>query len=485
MKVKVAFAAIAAVVLLTAAMTVPHWLQSPSAAEIPEKKEDEPEKTDDKTVTLDEQKLGSLELRIEPAGIHPLQTVHVVPGRLRYDETRHIDIRAAASGILIQVRVTPGDHVTKDQLLGVVSSPEIGNARVEVHHGHHTLELAVKKGDWQREIGANTAALIDGLKSRAPAADLEKRFQGKTLGKSREVLFSAYARFLLADELWKRSSKAGAGVLPEATLAERQAERRSAEASLEGACEQSSFDSARQIRLAEIEVGDAVRELNIAEERLTTLLGYSPDNVPIEATEGSVLSRVEIKAPFAGTIEERHFAKSERVKTSDTIFVLADTSVLWVSADLREHDWVALALRPDQAVNVEVPALPGRKIEGRIRYQGRQVGSETNSVPLVAEISNADGLLRPGMFVRVTVPFGIPKKALSLPADAVVSHEGTKFVFVRSGPMSFQRTDVTTGMQTDDRVEITSGIEAGAPVVVHGAAILKAELLLPSIKKED
>jgi cobalt-zinc-cadmium efflux system membrane fusion protein len=135
-------------------------------------------------------------------------------------------------------------------------------------------------------------------------------------------------------------------------------------------------------------------------------------------------------------------------------------------------------------VTVEVPALAGRKIEARIRYQGRQVATETNSVPLVAELSNAEGLLRPGLFVRVSLPFGPPKKALSVPADAIVSHEGAKFVFVRTGPATFRRADVTTGLQTDEQVEIVSGIEPGAPVVVRGAAMLKAELLLPSIKKE-
>ncbi len=116
---------------------------------------------------------------------------------------------------------------------------------------------------------------------------------------------------------------------------------------------------------------------------------------------------------------------------------------------------------------------------------GRQVAAETNSVPLVAEIANAEGLLRPGLFVRVSLPFGAAKKVLSVPADAIVSHEGAKFVFVCREPSKFQRVDVTTGLQTDERVEIVSGIEAGTPVVVRGASNLKAELLLPIIKKED
>jgi membrane fusion protein, heavy metal efflux system len=484
MKIRISIAALVVLVLLTAATTLPRWLQGPGAAKDSEN-DREAETAENRTVTLDEQKLASLELRIEPAEMQPLQVSHVVPGRLRYDDTRRVDIRAAADGILIQLRVTPGDHVSKGQVLCIVSSPDVAIARTDVHHGEENWGLAVKKLDWEREISANIAALIDGLKSRVPIADLEKRFRDKNLGKSRATLMSAYSRYLLAEELWTKSDKAGQSVLPEATLMERKADRQSAEAALQAACEQSTFDVALELRVAEIEVGDTLRRLNIAREQRNALLGYSSDAVSEEETQGDVLSRFQIRAPLAGTIESRNFAPADRVKTSDTIFILADTRVLWVAADVREQDWRALALAPGQEVTVEVPALPRRKLDGRIRYQGRQVATDTNSVPLVAEISNADGVLRPGMFVRVTIPIGTAKKVLSVPADAIATHEGSKFVFVRTGPTTFRRADVTTGLTTDERVEIASGIEAGAPVVVRGAAILKAELLLPLIKKED
>ncbi|HET6323752.1 MAG TPA: hypothetical protein VFG04_03550, partial [Planctomycetaceae bacterium] len=316
-KVWIVTAVFAALILLTAAMTFPIWPQASRTSENADRA-GEPEPAESGLVTLDEQKLASLDLRVEPAALRPLQMLHIVPGRIRYNDTKHVDIRAAANGTLVQVQVTPGDHVAKGQILGVVSSPEVGVARTEAHRCRENWELAVKKRDWEREIGANVAALIDGLKSRVPAGDLEKRFRGKTLGKSREVLVSAYSRFLLAEELWQRSETKGRGVLPETTLAERRAERHSAEATLQAACEQSAFDASQQLRASEIEAGEALRRLNIAREQLTTLLGYSPDTVAEDATGGDVLSRVEIRAPFAGTIEERNFAQSERFKASDT-----------------------------------------------------------------------------------------------------------------------------------------------------------------------
>ena len=192
--------------------------------------------------------------------------------------------------------------------------------------------------------------------------------------------------------------------------------------------------------------GDALRRLHIAQEQRTALLGYANDTVPEEATAGDVLSRVEIRAPFAGTIEEKHFAPSDRVKPADVIFVLADTKSLWVAADIREQDWLALGLEPGQELSVDTPALPGCTLKARFKRTGRRVSPETNSVSLVAEIANPNGLLRPGLFVRVSIPIGPPKDVLCTPAAAVVQHEGAKFVFVQTGPKTFRRADVTTGL---------------------------------------
>lgn len=436
-------------------------------------------------VEIGDEKLASLDIRVQPAERHPLQEIHVVPGRIQYDDTHRVDIRATANGILVKVNVLPGDRVSRGQVLAIVSSPEIGLARTEVHHAHESLDLAQHKREWVEQTSKNVTALVEQLKNRTPMNEVEAHFRGKTLGKAREQLMAAYSRFLLAESLAKSADTIGRDVLPSVTLAERLAERRSSEAALRAACEQAGFDLVEQKRVAEIEEGDALRKLHIAEAQRNAMLGYSPDNVPMEATSGDVLSRVEVRAPFAGTIEEKNFAQSDRVRPSDTIFVLADTARLWVAADIREQDWRALSLEPGQELSVETPALPGCKLKACVKRMGRKVSPQTNSVLLVADIANPNGLLRPGLFVNVSLPMGAARDVLSTPAAAVVQHEGAKFVFVQTGPKTFRRADVKTGLETDQAVEITSGLKPGEPVVVQGAMALKAEMLVPTLAKED
>ena len=181
--------------------------------------------------------------------------------------------------------------------------------------------------------------------------------------------------------------------------------------------------------------------------------------------------------PFAGTIEEKRVAQSARVQKLDTLFVLADTKTLWVAADIREQDWRALGISIGQDLTVETPALPGRQLTARVSYVGRQVVPETNSVPLIAEVANADGLLRPGLFVRVVIPVGSSKNLLCVPAAAVVSHENVKFVFVQEGPKAFRRDRRRDRHADRSMGRNHAGHQGRAPVVVQGAMALEVGAL--------
>jgi cobalt-zinc-cadmium efflux system membrane fusion protein len=125
-----------------------------------------------------------------------------------------------------------------------------------------------------------------------------------------------------------------------------------------------------------------------------------------------------------------------------------------------------------------VPALGDRQLSAQVRYFGREVQSDTNAIPLVAQIDNSDGLLRPGMFVRVAIPVGPPRQALSIKPESILLHENQEFVFLDLSEGVFRKVNVTTGQAADDWIEITAGLAPGQRVVTNGTFLLKSELLL-------
>lgn len=428
-------------------------------------------------VTMPAAKLQAAGIEVAPAGYRLIQAVHTVPGRVQYDDTRHVEVKVPTPGVLTDVRVKPGDRVEQGQVLAVVSSPDVGHARADVLKRQAEAELAATKLKWQKEVGDGLRQLTTAIESGRSLDDLAAELKDKTLGDYREQIVSAYSRQRLASTLAANvASVAESGAVAGRTVKERLSERDASEAALKSIIEQSAFDSKQQFATAQLAAEDAQRRLRISQQYLNTLLGYS--DAASAADDSSPLSLVEVRAPFAATVESRTYGVSERVAQGDSLFVLADTSRLWVAADVREREWDALKLSQGAELTLYCPAMPDRPLTARLLYLGREVLPKTNAVPLVATLENADGLLRPGQFVQVRLPLGEARQVLAVPESAIVEHDGQPFVFRREAAGRFRRADVKLGRTSENWTEIISGLVQNDPVVVRGAFYLKSELLL-------
>lgn len=91
--------------------------------------------------------------------------------------------------------------------------------------------------------------------------------------------------------------------------------------------------------------------------------------------------------------------------------------------------------------------------------------------------SNANVIWRPGRFVSAVVRLADTKKrqAVSVPADAVLTHQGRQLVYVREGPGKFERREVRLLGGEGYRAVLGSGVKAGEPVVIRHAQVLLSE----------
>lgn len=433
-------------------------------------------------VTLTEEKLTATSIQIAEVSRHRMQPCNTVPGRLRYDDQRHVEVRVASGGILTSVLVKPGDRVTAGQVLAELNSAEVGNARADVLQRESELVLATKQRDWDQAICKGLKQMNAAIQQRLPLEQIEQQFRDVPLGSFREQVLTNYSQLILAESLTQSAlDSATTGAVPRKLLQERQSERDSAEAALQGTLEQLLFSASQTCRQAEIMVEDSQRRLRISRQNVATLLGTFGGQGSFETSTSDfpeVLSLVQIRAPFAGTIEQRRFSISERVADNDAVFVLADTSTLWVAADLRDRDRGALTLQTGDQVEVFLSPHDGIPEKATVSFVGREVDPTNNAIPLIAVLPNASGTLRPGMFVQVRVPVAEGRDVLAVPESAVMEHESQAFVFMPEGHQTFRRVDISTAQRMDDLVEVVTGLSSGDRIVVSGGFILKSELLL-------
>jgi cobalt-zinc-cadmium efflux system membrane fusion protein len=409
--------------------------------------------------------------------MHDLQPIATVPGEITYDATRRLPVAAPVSGIVADVLVEPGQPIAAGQPLAVLSSAEVGMARDNVLARQAEVALAQKEQAWADQVATNVNSLVATLSQRPKLAELERDLDQQMLGEYRETVLGAYSKLVLAEQLLGSvDSLHDTGAVSRRSIDERRSNREVAAALFRSTCETAQRETARHRDKTRALAEQAERLLAVAQQELANLLGPAADMSPV--TDREKLSQLVLLSPLAGRLAERQAVKAARVTAGAPLFTVADNSQLWVSAEIHERDWPALDVAQQGSVAVRIPALGGDKRPAEVRFIGSQVAADSRSVPLVAELANADGRLKPGLFVWVEVPLAQSRPALTVPAGAVMRHENQPFVFVPAGTGEYRRVDVRTGRESQGMVEIVTGLRPGDQVVDGGAFFLKSELLL-------
>lgn len=464
------------IVLMAVCLLAWYWPRSPHEGHV--EAATEPLAAKPSMLVLSPVRRQAAGIETQSADIRSLQAEHTVPGRIQYDETRHIELRLATEGVIRELRVRPGDRLVAGQVVAIVDSPEIGQRRADVQLCEAEERLADRELKQATDIQANLLRLLARLKENVDLSTLLAEFENQPLGDHREPILAAYSRRLLADRLIaKLQPLASEGIASGRSLLEQQSARETGQAAFQAACETARIQAAQRTLKAEALAADARRRTAIARERLGSSIGTSDVDSMMGDPEGS-LSLWRLKSPIAGTVEVLPIAAKERVTPATSLMTIADTTSLWVHAEIRDRDWGALHLEPGQRVRVEPSAFPDHFETGEVVYVGRTQDVETRAVPIVIRIENAQDRLRPGMFARVFLPEGEPRDVLTVPAASFIQHERRQFVFVEESPGEFRDVDIVPGLRNADWIEVKQGLNPGMKVVTRGAFALKGELLL-------
>jgi cobalt-zinc-cadmium efflux system membrane fusion protein len=224
---------------------------------------------------------------------------------------------------------------------------------------------------------------------------------------------------------------------------------------------------------AEIEFRSAdnkLHALGIAEAQLQEM----PDHA-------SSLAMYELRAPFAGTVVEKHCSLGEVLSGEMDAFVLADLSTVWVKITVYTQDMGRV--RIGQAVQIRADGV-GTTADGSVCYLAPVANEATRTLYARVDLPNPERQWRPGTFVTASVVFDRQTVPVVVPIDALQRIKSDSVVFVAEGEnvaaglrtgRFFPRT-VTVGRMSGTRAEILDGLKPGERYVVKGAVVLKAEL---------
>ena len=177
-----------------------------------------------------------------------------------------------------------------------------------------------------------------------------------------------------------------------------------------------------------------------------------------------------LRSPIAGTVIAMDGAQGGYWNDINApVMTVADLSTVWLSANVAERDLAQLAV--GQKASITVDAWPGKNFEGTVAYVGAVLDPGTRTVKVRVAIDNRAGTFKPGMFAHAGFA-GAPRRAILVPAAAVLQSGLSTRVMVEREPLVFVPRTVQVGASHGEQLEIVSGLRTGERIVVKEGVLL-------------
>jgi RND family efflux transporter MFP subunit len=170
-----------------------------------------------------------------------------------------------------------------------------------------------------------------------------------------------------------------------------------------------------------------------------------------------------IVSPIDGAVSERRASVGEFLAAGAPVVTVVKLHPLRLRLTVPERD--ATAVRVGQTVVVTVDGVAGES-RGRVARISPAISEQNRTLLVEAEVPNEGGVLRPGAFARADIVLSGDLRVVTVPATAVVTFAGVEKVLTVDKGRTVE-VRVTTGRRRGDRVEIASGLTAGASVVAQ------------------
>lgn len=208
------------------------------------------------------------------------------------------------------------------------------------------------------------------------------------------------------------------------------------------------------------QVRTAVRAARSSRESLQAQLGMAERS----------LRDSSVSAPFAGLVARRWVSEGEFVAPGQKLFDLVALDPIEVEFHLPERDSSRVAV--GAPVAVRVAPFPDEVFTARVTVVSPTIDPVTRTLRVKAELGNADGRLRPGLFARADLGIAVREGVAMIPEEAVLQRADGPVAFRLTGDGHVERRSLELGVIRDGRVEVRSGLAIGDHVVVRGQSDL-------------
>ena len=185
----------------------------------------------------------------------------------------------------------------------------------------------------------------------------------------------------------------------------------------------------------------------------------------------NLLENTVLRSPISGVITARNYDQGD-LYSGQPIFVVQQITPVKLLVGISETDYTKVK-KGDQ-VEITADAIPGRTFTGKVNKVYPTIDPTSHTFTTEVLVGNTDRALRPGMFARVKVEFGV-NNSVVVPDEAVVKMQGSgqRSVYVVNSDNTVNSVIVKIGRHFDRYYEILEGLNEGDIVATKGSSSLK------------
>jgi RND family efflux transporter MFP subunit len=216
------------------------------------------------------------------------------------------------------------------------------------------------------------------------------------------------------------------------------------------------------IRTAQTQIGTAQAQV-VNAQRAVDAARTNVDSA------NKAIADTTIYSPISGSVLERNADAGEFIGTQGKIATIVRTNPLRMRIDVPEQSIGSVSV--GQSISLNTSAYPDRQFAGTIVRIVPGLNVTSRVLVAEAEVSNIDGLLKPGQFATVRVLLPQTRSAVMIPLRSVRQDGATNRAFVIENGFARERL-VQLGTIENDLIEVKTGIAPDEKVAVSNVELL-------------
>ncbi len=183
------------------------------------------------------------------------------------------------------------------------------------------------------------------------------------------------------------------------------------------------------------------------------------------------LAEMSVIAPIDGIIVDLVYqTPGVEIASGESLFSIMNYSEMYLDISLSESTMGYIS--EGLPVYISHYSIPDEYVNASIDQLSPSIDTSTRTYKGVILVDNHDLLLKPGMFVKSEIVVDKVENAIVIPKSIIRTSQNRRFVFIADGTTAIECV-LTTGIESDDYIEVVSGLSIGDKLIIDGYSTLR------------